>query len=217
MDQTSGGQNKNIQLSKTNQVFLIIAAVVLIGAIIYSVNRDGEDTANQNTNQEASEQLLDQNGQSQEQNQNTQTSNAQGSTAGNVTANGTLLASDNLSRGNLMVMSNLGKIYVSTARDFSGLLSKQVTLQAQGTINQFTFLGFAESVGTVAGAETAAVNFTGTLNNSDNLTKGNYTVTSGGVNVYLKTAHDYSAWVGSTVHLSANGTLNSFTNARLAK
>ncbi|MBI4363378.1 MAG: hypothetical protein HY545_00840, partial [Candidatus Doudnabacteria bacterium] len=210
MDQTSGSQNKNIQLSKTNQVLLIIAAVVVIGAIIYTVNRDGQDTADQNTNQETSEQTSGQNGQNQEQNTNAEnnqqqngneTSNVQGSTVGNVTASGTLLTSDNPSRGNLMIDSNRGKIYVSTVRDFSRSLNQPVTLQAEGTINQFVFLGFAESMGAVAGAETAAVSFTGTLNNSDNLTKGNYTITSGSTKVYLKSVHDYSAWVGSTVNL----------------
>jgi hypothetical protein len=145
---------------------------------------------------------------------------------GNVSATGTLLVSDNASRGNLMVDSNRGKIYIGTQRDFYSLIGKKVTLQADGSINSFKFLGFAEAVAPaptpgsdMGGAPDAEseVLVNGNLRVSDNTAKGNYVIVSNVGNVYLKTAHNYSAWVGSDVRLKAYGSLASFTGAIVTK
>lgn len=144
-------------------------------------------------------------------------------TTGNVTATGKLMASDNAAKGNLMVQSNRGKIYISTKRDFSGMIGKDVTLNAEGTIDSFKFLGFSEAAQKPAEATppTAStegmVHFTGTLGKSDNSAKGNYVITSGTQKVYLQSKRDYSAWEGQQVHLKASGTIQSFTNASLTK
>jgi hypothetical protein len=125
-----------------------------------------------------------------------------------------------------MIQSDQGKIYIATKRDFSSLLGTNVTLEASGTINDFVFLGFAESSDSDKGGErdqtppatkTDNVSFSGQLQTSDNTANGNYQIVSGTTKVYLQTVHDYSAWIGADVDLSATGTLQSFTDATLTK
>lgn len=239
MEEKAGSENKNMEFLQKNLWYIIAGIVVIIIvalAITSNRNKDAQKTAggNQNNEQTASENTAN----PQPQNQNTNTpQNVPANMAenlpvvtnsGNVSAIGTLKTSDNTAKANLMVESNKGKIYIATKRNFSSLLGQQVTLQAEGTINKFVFLGFAESsTGSVAGTDTTAkgggeevsgnVKFTGTLMNSDTTAKGNYTIASGNTKVYLKTVRDYSAWVGSQVELRATGTINSFTNAILNK
>jgi hypothetical protein len=213
------------------QIPIIVAVILLVAIIGFAVNRGQNSDQNQN----------DQN--------NGQASNPQPSPApaptpsetpsptptpgsangsntdGNITAKGVLRTSDNATRGNLMVESASGKIYIATVRDFSSLVGKEVTLNAQGSLNNFAFLGFNEAVaegpdvgGSNEGQQPPTdVSFTGTLKVSDNLTRGNYLIQSGNTKVYLKTVRDYSALVDSEVVLTASGTLNSFTNARVVK
>lgn len=146
--------------------------------------------------------------------------------SGNVSAAGKLRVSDNPKLGNLMVESAKGKIYIATSRDFSTLVEKDVTVEANGSLDAFQFLGFAESK--VAPADTTAkggagesmtgvVELSGKLQKSDNETLGNYTILYGTSVIYLKTRQDYSAWIDSDVHLTASGTLQSFTEAKIQK
>ena len=231
MEQETGSKNKNMDWFKNYQIPLIIAAVVIVVAIIIIAAVRNNDSEDQNTNEQTNEQGSDQNkSQNGEQDQNTGNilpanppSQTQPSTDNSVTARGILRVSDNASKGNLVMESDRGKIYIATKRDFTSLLNKQVTLQAEGSINQFAFLGFAESTGVDttarggAGSELSQVSFSGVLNKSDNMAKGNYTISSGNTKVYLKTVRDYSAWVGSEVLLIADGTINSFNGAKLVK
>lgn len=156
---------------------------------------------------------------------------------GDVSVPGRLKVSDNTSKGNYMVESSQGKIYVSTKRDFTPWVDKDVTLQANGNINQFTFLGFKEATtpGTVAANPQPApsptpdlggapdsenrgnVSFSGKLDTSDNTAKGNYVVMSGQNKVYIQTARDYSAWVGKDVNAKANGSINQFSGLILSE
>lgn len=230
MEQNAKDKNQNSGFLKQNMPpILVAAAVIVIGAIIFFSTRD--NPAQNNNNQSSNEQN---NGQVAGEDTNKPATNADGSlvsdstdnstsnSVGNVNASGTLKASDNAAKGNLVIDSSAGKIYIKTGRDFSSLIGKNVTLQAEGTINKFVFLGFAEATmdaGDVGGGEptqTADVNFSGILN-KNNSSAGNYTVVSGGTTVYLKTVHDYSSLVGSEVVLKANGSLKEFTGATISK
>jgi hypothetical protein len=232
MDQNPEGKNQNF--FRKYQTSLILG-VILVLVVIYFATRpqaaDNDNADNQNQEQTNNGSNSNENSNGSQNPTPPPAPTPTGSTttdAGNVSAVGTLKASDNATRGNLMVESDKGKIYIRTSRDQSALLGKQVTLQAQGTLNSFTFLGFKE--GRVAGSETdtppavgggdtvpANVKVSGKLMASDNTARGNYLIDSASGKIYLKSVRDYSAWVGSDVNLQASGTLQSFTNAVLTK
>jgi hypothetical protein len=223
MEQNSGSQNADTGFFQQNMVPIIVVVLIAVLAIIYFVSR-GNDSADERGNEQTEQTGGDnQNGQNQNQNgaEPTPTPATQGQ-AGNVNVQGTLRQSDSPARGNLMVESSQGNIYIQTGRDFSNLVGQQVTLNAQGSLRSFTFLGFNGS--TVASANTDGegastdrnVSFTGTLQVS-NGQAGNYAITSGNTVVHLQSAHDYSAWAGSRVTLHASGSLDSFENAVLVK
>ena len=50
---------------------------------------------------------------------------------------GTLKISDDLRRGNLMLVTSERAIYLFTSRDYSSLLDKQVTVEIEGTLENF--------------------------------------------------------------------------------
>ncbi len=50
---------------------------------------------------------------------------------------GTLTASDNISKGNYKLQTSAHTIYIKTSRDFSSLLGKEVKVTYQGTIDSF--------------------------------------------------------------------------------
>jgi hypothetical protein len=225
------GQNKK-GIFRNSQTYVVLGIIVIALIIYFSTKGDKNQNNDQNsqnqseTDQNNQNNTPDQSNNPDNGNQNSQNNqNGQNNPVqGNVSASGTLRNSDTPARGNLIVDSPSGKIYISTSRDFSSQLDKQVTLQAQGTLKQFTFLGFAESnVDTTAkggaGEETPSgnVSFSGTLQNSDNTSRGNYVITSGNTKVYLQSSRDHSSLVGSEVNLSATGTINSFTNALVTK
>jgi hypothetical protein len=218
-------------LQKRNYLIAGIVALLVIG---YFVFQGQEASAPQTSEEQASGENTNGEQIGSETNQNTNSSPNEDQTAadgdlfaGNVSATGTLRASDNPSRGNLVLDSNRGKIYVQTSRDFSSLLGKEVALDAEGTINSFVFLSFLEA-GAVAGTETdtsavgggeseepSTVRLSGTLAASDNEVKGNYIINSSVGKIYLRSQHDRSSWIGTNVELTANGTINSFTGAVL--
>ncbi len=226
MDQNDSSQNQNPGLFQNAQTYIILAIIVIAAIVFFSTR--GNQNQNEQNNENQTNQEDSSNPNSSEQpggspdGQTTSDSTSSNGQNGNVTAEGTLKASDNPVRGNLMVDSESGKIYIRTVRDFSSLLDKPVTLAAQGTLKQFVFLGLSGSTigADVGGAPdqepSGDVIFTGTLRTSDSV-HGNYRITSGSTRVYLQTVHDYSAWVDSEVTLRATGTLNNFTNASLSK
>jgi ribosome maturation factor RimP len=231
MAQETGSQNKNsgfVEFLQKNQIWLIVAVIVVLAGGYFLVTRN-DDKAPESTNdrnEQGSEQTDGQNPPMTDENENqngTEENGNQGQVSGNVTAKGTLSVSDNADRGNLMIESSSGKIYIATKRDFSALIGKEVSLQAEGTLNSFVFLGLngetmaPEQPDRGGSNESGNVTFTGTLRGSDNLDRGNYTVSQDGSTVYLQTARDYSAWLDQKVTLTATGTLNSFTSARLTK
>jgi hypothetical protein len=217
-----------------NRGFIIAGIIVLAAIIIFAVRNqstdDNQETKNEQTSSEEAQQgeNMEKEG---EENKNSdtamtaenKTTTSASEASGNVTATGTLKASDNMTKGNLMVASDKGTIYIRTGRDYTSLQEKKVTLMAEGTLQSFTLLGLKE-----AGAETTPtkdtsndtkgeVNISGKLEKSDNMSKGNYVVASASGKIYLQTARDYSAWVGSEVTLMAKGSLQSFTHATLSK
>ena len=53
---------------------------------------------------------------------------------------GTLKISDNLKRGNLMLITPERAIYLFTSRDYSALLDKEVHLEIEGTLENFSLV-----------------------------------------------------------------------------
>lgn len=222
----------------------LIAGIVVVLAIGYFVVQKQEAKAPQTSEDQVSGENTNSAQTGGETNQNTNSSSGSNSqpaasseipteNAGNIEATGTVQVSDIPSRGNFMLDSSRGKIYVKTSRDFSDLVGKQANLAAEGNINSFVFLGFIPGAvnGNVAGAATTdisdagggdtlpttAVSLSGTLSASDDQTKGNYLINSPSGKIYFKSQHDYTAWQSSAVELTATGTINSFTGAVLNK
>src|SRR3989338_1340446 len=205
---------------------LVVAVVVLVIVLIASQRGPDENGAQEeqtNTQNEGEQGQQNQNG-----SVNGGQTSADGATAnGNVTARGTLRTSDDAGKGNLVIESDKGRIYIHTVRDFSALLDKDVTLNAEGALQSFVFLGLAETGVTPAdnnatggpAPEEASkpVQITGTLAASDDTSRGNYLILTDTTKVYLQSVRDYTAWYQSEVNLSADGTIESFTNAILTK
>jgi|GEM_PF-2174879 len=231
-------QNKNEGFFQKNRNYIIAAVIVIVAIILIVSQRKSDDNQDTRGDQDT-EQTAGDNGETMDGDKDGDEDKADGESAmdsadaGNVAATGTLKISDNASKGNLMVDSNRGKIYIKTARDFTNLLDKQVTLQADGKLDSFTFLGFKEGATKVADqtddkggsdeameskpADDSAVTVSGKLMKSDKEALGNYVVDSSQGKVYLKTAKDYAAWVGSVVTLTAKGNIDSFSGASLSK
>jgi len=154
-----------------------------------------------------------------------------------VTATGMLQESDNAERGNLILESDKGKIYIQTVRDFSLLLGKEVVLDAEGTLESFIFIGLTEvgdepedqenDMGGPTDEEQngdeqdeeqndgqeGTFSISGRFENSDDTERGNYVIETETGKVYLKSVRDYSALVGQEVVMKAQGSLQDFNQA----
>ncbi len=228
MAQESGDQNKTSGFFQKNQILVWAVVIIVLGVVLYFLNRDsGDDILDTTADEETTQNGQDngnsgQNIGSQNETDDGDVDGSASTTAGSVSATGILRASDNATRGNYMVESSRGKFYVKTVRDFSGMLGTTVVLNAEGTLNSYKFLGFNNGavdqpdVGGAPDVDTQNVSFTGKLEKSES-PSGDYVITSGANRVYLKTVHDYTSLVGSTVELKAMGTFNSFTGASLIK
>ncbi len=248
MDQNSS-QNQNQSFFQKNQTYIIGAVIIIVVAlIIYFAARgdqnqnDTDDQAENQTTEESTDESVDQNTnetENQEENQDSMddqpadTSDDQAPESGNVTARGTLRASDAPEKGNLMIEgTSAGKVYLQTIRDYTALLDKEVDLEADGTIQSFVLLGLSQAEattppvasddgGAVGGAKEEEpqrnVSFSGRLQNSDDTARGNFIITSSTTKVYLQTVRDYSGLLDQEVDLMASGTIQSFTNAVLTK
>lgn len=62
-----------------------------------------------------------------------------------LTRQGTLLASDNPARGNLMLKTPTSNFYFRTSRDYSSLIGKSVTATGNGTTEQFSLTDIIEN------------------------------------------------------------------------
>ncbi|MBL8031767.1 MAG: hypothetical protein JNK33_05600 [Candidatus Doudnabacteria bacterium] len=65
--------------------------------------------------------------------------------AGTFVRQGTLLTSDNPTRGNLMLKTQNSTFYLRTSRDYSSLLGKSVTATGNGTTEQFSLIDIIEN------------------------------------------------------------------------
>lgn len=234
------GQNSGYW-QKNGKYWLVAGIIVVLAVGGYFLSKNQKPAEEQEQAQEQTEEQADGNdltsadeenqnenlSLNQDSNLNENTSNIQ--SEGDVVVTGTLELSDDLSRGNLMIRSHGGRIYIATRRDFSALLGRAVNLSVRGNIESFTFLGLSEAG---RGAEVAvtrpeasqpevaaanAFELSGTLANSDDLSRGNYQILSGRNKVYLLSKRDYSSLLGAEVRLNAQGSIDSFTEARLVK
>lgn len=246
--QPTGGwkapQNKNA---------LIIAGTVIILLGIYFATRDNtqvgvqKETATEESSNTSAESKVEENkgetaGASTEKAKDTMIKDApKESMTGSskkISITGTLKASDNSDKGNLMLSTTSGSVYIRTNRDFSSLMDTVVTLTGTGTSTAFVLDNITNQSNTAATTDTTAkggdtdaammekkkenamegkVELSGKLGKSDTETKGNYMIINGATKIYIATSKDYSNWVGSEVNLSAEGTLASFSKAMLEK
>lgn len=99
---------------------LAVLLALIISAVVYFKNHGTESNAEPQTN------TLPQ---------------AAGHQAGQATNGsfweGKLQASNNKTKGNLMLKTATSTIYINTSRDFSDLMGKQVQVTYQGTANSF--------------------------------------------------------------------------------
>ncbi len=167
-------------------------------------------------------------------NPNTPTTTTKNTPAGNFSVSGTLRPSDNPSKGAYVLESSRGMIYLKTSRDFNNLLNMPVTMSANGTILGFslqdiTKAGETPSTDTTAkggsteeplkmpepASNSETFRFMGTLQQTDNPTKGNYLIRKDKTVIYLQTKQDYTAWLDTNVELVAEGTQKAFSNVKL--
>src|SRR3989344_7157122 len=208
--------------------YLLVVAVVVLVIVLIAAQRgpDEEGAQEEQTNTQNSDTDAPEN-QNQDGAVNGGQTGANGGTVtGNVSARGTLRTSDDAAKGNLVIESDQGRIYIQTARDFSAHLDKDVTLNAEGALQSFVFLGLAETgvtpadsnaTGGPAPEEQGEVRESGRLEASDDAARGNYQIITADTKIYLQSVRDYSAWIGTDVELSASGTIESFINAKLTR
>ena len=109
--------------SKKDKIYFSMLAVGVVLIVVAFANKSNKSPDNDITG----------NANFQEQNSLTDNSTA------NVTE-GVLFASDDLSRGNLRLVSGVGDIYIRTARDFSNLIGLEVIVKTNGTLDKFELL-----------------------------------------------------------------------------
>ena len=109
--------------SKKDKIYFSMLAVGVVLIVVAFANKSNKSPDNDIT------------GNANFQEQNSLTDNP----TANVTE-GVLFASDDLSRGNLRLVSRVGDIYIRTARDFSSLIGLEVVIKTNGTLDKFELL-----------------------------------------------------------------------------
>lgn len=104
------------------QIAAGIIILILIGWLIVKNSKSSNQTPQDQTTNNSQTQ------QSQQQNSPSQVGNSM---------TGTLKLSDNLSKGNLMLVSSGHTTYLFTSRDFSSLVGQEVTVTYEGTPADF--------------------------------------------------------------------------------
>lgn len=106
---------------KTSYVLLAAAALVILGFLWrYESHAPSPSDSPQTT----------------EENQNTSNNPVPQKPSGNFWE-GTLEKSNNQTKGNLMLNTGKGLIYINTSRDYSDLLGKQVRVNYEGNLENF--------------------------------------------------------------------------------
>jgi len=108
----------------TKQVYTAVAVVVVVAVVIWLFK---SKPAAQNTQIQSDT--------NQQNSQNPNPSPAPTANSGIWT--GTLKASDNAAKGNLMLITSDRTIYMTSSRDFSGLYGKKVDVSYQGSLKSF--------------------------------------------------------------------------------
>ena len=220
-----------------NKNALIVAAIVVIIIAVYFATRDTAKVGvqDQKENTETSESMeadadkmaddAKMEG-SDTAKQPKPKSDTTSQTGDAVTFTGTLMASTNPAKGNYVVDSNRGMVYIQSSRDMSALVGKAVKGSATGSITNFSNVmltpvdaapdamqdkgGSAEMPDMTAKPE---VTFSGILQESADKSKGTYSITSGNTVVYVMTSKNHADHVGKEVTLTAKGTLQAFHHA----
>lgn len=263
--QTPPTGGKNQSFAQQNKNTLIAVGIVIILLIIYFTTRgntqqgtQSDSGSEQSTEQQMSNESEENKGETPavkpeeikksedgkmaDADKMDQKKDAMATPTGNLEIGGTLQASDNAAKGNLMLASSHGPVYIHTSRDFSALQGKTVTAKVNGSISAFTLVDITANDGSklktttdtsAKGGSTEAMpaapetkpettmtgslHFSGKLDKSTDTAKGNYAIISGKTTVYIQTGKDYAAWIGSDVELTATGSLQSFTDAKITK
>ena len=116
----------NRTLKRYSPTLIILGLVIILGIIQAVKNRDSSD----NQPNEASD----------SQSNTPSGNNRENDTpvpSGEQKLQGSLKISDDLRRGNLMLVTSERAIYLFTSRDYSSLLDKQVTVEIEGTLENF--------------------------------------------------------------------------------
>lgn len=114
----------NWHQNPTARIIISVLVILLAAFLVYKINHKKEAAVEE---------------QNQIQNQNTPPTQAELSKP-KIQAQvweGVLKSSDDSRRGNLMLQTADGKIYISSSRDFTGLLNKNVTVTYQGALDNF--------------------------------------------------------------------------------
>lgn len=122
------------QTSKYLPIAVVIIVIALVAGIQYYKNRGSSD-------EKAAEQI--QNGQSGTVENQGETESVPKAGTLEDQFTGTLKISDNLKRGNLMLITEERTIYLFTSRDYSALLDKAVRVEVEGTLENFRLVDIA--------------------------------------------------------------------------
>ena len=113
--------------NKDKQTYAMVAGVIIIGLVVWYVNTRSVEPENalpeQNT-QNTAEEIKNEN-------------EVMDSMELPGTWSGILKNSDNLAKGNLVLVTNNHIIYLRTSRDFSSLLDSEVNVKYEGTLEKF--------------------------------------------------------------------------------
>lgn len=126
----SAGESKKMK-TKAYWLVLLVGVGLIVGSLV--MKKDGEglnlsDLTGGDEEEEVTE-VLDA--------ENVELTTDNTNTAPVDTINGVLSVSDDLNKGTLKIVSNLGVVYLRTSRDFSKLLGAQVSAFINGSLENF--------------------------------------------------------------------------------
>jgi hypothetical protein len=115
-------------MKKTSVIILVLIIALIAWLAMHRKQKEVKTSTNTETT-------------STNQNQSTNAStNTQQTSESDDAIVGILKVSDNKSRGNLMIMTDATTVYLTTSRDFSLLIGKQVVATIDGDLNNFTLV-----------------------------------------------------------------------------
>lgn len=112
-----------------------IIAVLIVAGLLFNQNKKASNE--QDTNKQTQESNNSQESQKEIDSQKENTDSQNGSTKNWI---GTLKTSDNLSKGNLMLVTKERNIYLKTSRDWKKLVNTEVRVAYDGNLESFTLI-----------------------------------------------------------------------------